>query len=221
MTVLLAFTTEHASRVTSVSERRIRHWDKTNVLHPTLSADEPSARQFGRIYSFRDLVGLKTLGELRDRYHFPLQKLRRIGEWLTEEYESPWSSLKFWVIGTGSTADIVFRDVDRDLLLSGSRRGQSVMETIELQLIAKQTEAAANRLVERNPNEYGKINQNRYVLHNMPVMAGTRIPTTAIWDFHSAGYGTEAILREYPRLTPLDIESALSYEQNRREPKAS
>jgi DNA-binding transcriptional MerR regulator len=72
MTVLLAFTVEQASRVTGVSERRIRYWDRTGVLSPSLARDTDRKHAYSRIYSFRDVVGLKTLGQLRDQFSLPL-----------------------------------------------------------------------------------------------------------------------------------------------------
>lgn len=219
MTVLLAFTLEHAARVTGVSERRIRYWDRTGVLSPSLSH---TARRgpYSRIYSFRDLVGLRTIRELRDQYGLSLQRLREIGNWLRETYNEPWSALRFYVIGRGRTADVIFHDPNADQFLSTRRQRQAVM-AIELEPIARQTEKEANKLTFRSEDQIGKIVQNRYVLGNTPVLAGTRISTAAIWDFHQAGHDTAAILREYPRLTPVDVERAIAYEEERRRARAS
>jgi uncharacterized protein (DUF433 family) len=90
----------------------------------------------------------------------------------------------------------------------------------EMKSIAAGTAAAAAVLRERQAEDIGRVVQHRYVMHNAPVVAGTRIPTAAIWDFHSAGYDTAAILQEYPRLTPADVCAAIAYEQGRREQRA-
>ena len=74
----------------------------------------------------------------------------------------------------------------------------------------------ANRLRERSPGEIGQIVRHRHVSHNAPVLAGTRIRTEAIWNFHSAGYSDADILREYPRLDPDDIQQAICFERERR-----
>ncbi|HEY7295362.1 MAG TPA: DUF433 domain-containing protein [Dehalococcoidia bacterium] len=52
-------------------------------------------------------------------------------------------------------------------------------------------------------------------MHNAAVLAGTRIPTAAVWNLANAGYNTDAILREYPRLRAEDVEAALAYEAKR------
>ena len=219
MTVLHAFTMEQAARASGVSERRIAYWDRTGVLSPSLSPAERTRGPHSRIYSFRDLVGLRTLGELRDRYHLPLQTLRVVGHWLRDRYAEPWASLRFFVLGSGRTADILLRDPESDAIVSARKHGQ-VAIAIELEPIARRTEAEAAKLVQRTSDQFGKVVQNRYVLGNAPVLAGTRVPTAAVWDFHEAGYDTPAILREYPRLTPLDIQRAIAYEQERRHPQA-
>jgi uncharacterized protein (DUF433 family) len=220
MAVLLAFTLEHAARVTGVSERRIRYWDQTGVLSPSLSRTVARRGPYSRIYSFRDLVGLRTLRELRDRYGLSLQRLREIGKWLRETYNEPWSSLRFYIVGRGRTADVIFHDPKSEAFLSTRRRHQAVMK-IELEPIARETEEEAKKLTIRSEDQIGKIVQNRYILGNAPVLAGTRIPTAAVWDFYKAGHDAAAILREYPRLTPVDVERAIAFEEERRSARAS
>ena len=90
MTVLLAFTLEQASRVTGIPERRIRYWDNTDILSPSLTNKEDRGA-YSRIYSFRDLVGLRTIGELRDRFGVSLQCLRVVAERLKKHADKPWS----------------------------------------------------------------------------------------------------------------------------------
>jgi uncharacterized protein (DUF433 family) len=58
------------------------------------------------------------------------------------------------------------------------------------------------------------------VLNNTPVVAGTRVPTEAIWNFHEAGYDTDAIIREYPQITAADVRAAIMYEESRRPRRA-
>jgi uncharacterized protein (DUF433 family) len=85
---------------------------------------------------------------------------------------------------------------------------------VEMRKVAAETRAAAATLLERGPEQIGHIQQNRYVVQNAPVLAGTRIPTAAIWDLHQAGYSTAAIIAEYPRLTEQDVQAAIEYEED-------
>ena len=92
---MIAFTPDHVARLTGLTKRQLRYWDQTGFFNPTL-IDEASER-FGRIYSFRDLVGLRTVAVLRNRV--PLQELRRVGEWLHRQHETPWASLRNALLG--------------------------------------------------------------------------------------------------------------------------
>ncbi|MGI5835680.1 MAG: MerR family transcriptional regulator, partial [Chloroflexota bacterium] len=98
MATLLAFSAEHVCRLTGLSMRQLRYWDDTGFFHPQY-ADEDRKRPHSRIYSFRDLVGLRVIARLAKEHKVPLQQLRRVGKWLSEQYEAPWSSLRFYVAG--------------------------------------------------------------------------------------------------------------------------
>lgn len=83
---------------------------------------------------------------------------------------------------------------------------------VGLEPIASEMRKAADGLRQRRPNQVGRIVRNRYVVHNAWVVAGARVPTKAIWNFHRAGYSATAIIKEYPRLKPRDIAAAIEFE---------
>lgn len=209
MSPLVAFTVEHVSRITGLSPRQLRYWDDIGFFQPSV-ADE-RGRPYGRVYSFRDVVALRTLALLRKDYHVPLQQLRRVGAWLAEHYQSPWASLRFYVAGR----EVYFDDPRTGTRVAAERAGQ-VAIPIEMEQIARDTEWAADRLRERDCSQIGAITRHRYVAHNAPVVAGTRIPSEAIWSFHEAGYDAAAIIREYPLLTEDEVRAAIAHEAQRR-----
>jgi uncharacterized protein (DUF433 family) len=200
----LAFTPEQVCRITGLSRRQLAYWDNTGFFRSRFARD---ARRFGRMYSFQDLVGLRAIARLRDR--LSLQELRRVGAWLQERYELPWGALRFYVVD----GKVLFEDETK--LLREARTGQIAMK-IELKDIADEAHAAATKLTTRQSDQIGRVVRNRYVQHNSWVVDGTRIPTRAIWDFHLAGFDTEAIQREYPRLCAADVEAALEFERQKR-----
>ncbi len=210
MATILAFTVEQASRLTGLSDRQLRYWDDTGFFTPTISGVK--RRPYGRVYSFRDMVGLRTLAMLRQQHNIPLQELRKVGAWLSDHYDEPWASLRFYVAGSA----VFFDDPEQHIRRSGTNPDQIVIP-IEMQRVAAETEAEANKLRERTQDEIGHIAQHRHVMQNSPVLAGTRIRTQAIWHFHEAGYGVDEILRRYPRLTPADVQSAINFERERRQ----
>jgi uncharacterized protein (DUF433 family) len=196
--------------LTGLSARQVRYWDETGFFSPTL-LDEFKRRAFGRIYSFRDVVGLRAIAILRNQHHVPLQELRRVGAWLHERHDQPWSSLRFALQGRR----VVFFDPDRNVPVEPRGAGQEVL-SILLEPIANAMETAAAQLRERSRGQIGKLARNRYVVHNAWVIAGTRIPTTAIWNYHEAGYSPKEIIGEYPRLTEADVRAAIRFEKRRR-----
>lgn len=209
MSELVAFTAEHICRLTGLSSRQVRYWDDTGFFSPTL-VDGYRKRPFGRIYSFRDLVGLRVIAILRKRHKIALQELRKVGEWLRSHHQTPWSSLRFSLAGRR----VVFSDPNTGAATEPRGMGQQVLD-IGLEPIANEMRHAAERLRERRPDQIGNIVRNRFVVHNAWTLAGTRIPTHAVWNFHQAGYDAAAILREYPRLTARDVNAAIAFEAER------
>jgi uncharacterized protein (DUF433 family) len=209
MSEILAFTPEHVCRLTGLSAGQLRYWDATDFFSPEL-LDEYRRRTFGRIYSFRDVVGLRTIAVLRKEHRIPLQELRRVGEWLLRHHETPWSALRLAL----SNRKVVFYDPLMKKYVEAQGEGQSIVE-FDLEPIANEMRSAAARLRERRQDQIGTVVRNRYVVRNAWVVGGTRIPTNAIWNFHQAGYSAEEIVGEYPHLTILDINAAIEFEAGR------
>jgi uncharacterized protein (DUF433 family) len=154
------------------------------------------------------LVGLRTIALLRNRHQKPLQTLRKVGQLLKQHHDTPWSSLVLFVAGKR----VYFQEPDSDIVRDAIEGRQQAIR-IDLKVVGEDMRSAANKLRDRTPDEYGNIERRRYLLHNQWVIAGTRIPTSTILEYHRAGYGTGAILKEYPRLTSQDIEAAIKHEQ--------
>jgi uncharacterized protein (DUF433 family) len=207
---LAAFTAEQVCRLTGLSARQLKYWDDTGFFSPTL-LDDFKRRAFGRIYSFRDVVGLWAISILRNRYRVPLQELRRVGAWLKERHDEPWSSLRFALKGK----TVVFVDPSHGVVVEPRGAGQAVLP-VNLEPIADEMREAAGKLRDRSKDQIGQLSRNRYVVHNAWVVAGTRIPTAAIWNFHQAGYSVKNIIREYPRLKASDVRAAIAFESKRR-----
>jgi uncharacterized protein (DUF433 family) len=208
MAELLGFTAEHISCLTRLSKRQLVYWDRTGFFSP---AHKEAGRTYGRVYTFRDLVALKVISVLRVDHHLPLQELRRVGEWLHRRYAEPWSRLRFGVSGR----TVIFLDPNTHQPIEARGQGQQIMAIIEMQEIANEMIREAKTLQDRT-TEIGQITKRRQVASSAWIVAGTRIHTSAIWNFHEAGYDTEAILREYPSLQPEDVRAAIKFEEKRR-----
>jgi DNA-binding transcriptional MerR regulator len=212
MTEILAFTADHVCRLTSLSQRQLRYWDATDFFSPAI-VDGFGRRTFGRIYSFRDLVGLRTIAVLRQEHKVPLQELRRAAQWLQEnepDFAAPWATLRFGLHGR----KVVFIHPLTGVPTEASGGGQTVF-SVALKPIANEMRRAADALRKRRSEQVGQIERNRFVVHTRDVVAGTRIPTLAIWNFHQAGYRAKAIIEQYPSLKPADVRAAIQFEKKR------
>jgi uncharacterized protein (DUF433 family) len=183
----------------------LRYWEDTGAFRPEYVRIRETG-PFRKIYSFRDLVTLRTLAALRTKHDVGLDELRRASKYLSDYSDAPWTQLKIRLLGK----KVVFLDPRTGEWSRADGSGQLVM-TIDLGRVSQESEAAARKLMQREPADYGRVTRNRYVMSNAWVFAGTRIPLEAVTDLHGAGMSVEAILAEYPTLRPQDIDAALAF----------
>ena len=213
------FTSDQVCSLCGISSRQLGYWNRTGFFKPRLAEGE--RRPFNRIYSFRDVVGLRTIGQLRNRYHVPLTDLRRISDELKSTPDSDWSKLVFFEdpiaeerkSGKPRRGRVYFRHPQSGEIVASSPLNQRPL--FEMREVIKNVERSLSRLNRRKPEQIGKIDQNRYVVRNEPVIAGTRVPTAAIYRLHQAGYSAQAIIKEFPRLKLADVEAAIRHAQLR------
>jgi DNA-binding transcriptional MerR regulator len=201
--VIRAFSAEHVARLAGLSQRQLSYWDQTGFFSPQY-AFENRRSPYSRIYSFRDVVGLRTISILRKKYRIPLQNLRKAAEELSRHKNSPWSDLQLYVFNS----EVHFREPD-----SGRVRGVKSAQYVNLPLRAVIEDLAekSNQLLTRQKDQLGRVNRHRFVAHNAWVVAGTRIPISAVVSFHKEGYSAEQIVGEYPMLTVTDVDAALKH----------
>ena len=205
--VIRAFTEYQVERLTGISQRQLAYWARTDFYKPGL-ADEGGRVPFGRIYTFRDVAALRVLHVLRNQYNVSLQHLRNVAQTLIGLPDKKWTSTELFVL----KRRVVFAEPGtqtyREII-----SGQYVMG-IALAVVVEQTERDVMNFHERPDDQIGRIERNRNISHNAPVIAGTRIPVTAIKRFANAGYSVQQILQEYPTLKDADIRAALAYEND-------
>lgn len=204
MTVFRAYTTEQAAKVANVSPRRVRYWADTGVLVPSVLYDTSTSPR-GTLYSFPDVVGLRTLGILRDRHGLSLQNLRRAADFLRSHARQPWSELRLWVRGN----DLLFRAPATGALLSAGVHGQTAIP-IEIEPVALDAERASEALGRRDPADIGLTERRRGVQNNRVVIKGTRVPVESILSLASDGYSAQSIVETFPSLTLGDVTAVLA-----------
>lgn len=206
--VLGFFSADEAERLTGIKKGRLAYWHKSGFFAPSFVVDGR------RVYSFRDLVGLRTIGILRDERGVSLQHLRGVGDYLRHHSDSPWSSLAVSELG----GDVYFRG-DGGSFVSASHGEQGV--TIELEPIADEIRSQVTEARSKRNKKAPSFSKNRSIMSNKSVIAGTRIRTEAIWNFHEEGFSVEEIIAEYPTLSPEEVAAAIAYERESRESKSA
>jgi len=199
--VITAFTDEQVSRLTGISVGQLRYWDRTNFFRPEFAFDN-RRDAFSRIYSYLDLVSLKVISRLRDEVS--LQQLLLVKEKLKKITPELWRDLTLWV----QKNNVTFVNPDTgepEEVISGQR----VMK-LPLRDTIDDLDVRMKEIFARDNASFGHIEKHRRIQHNRPVIAGTRIPVSAVVAFHEAGYSVNQIIEEYPSLTPQDVKAALS-----------
>ena len=205
--VIAAFTADQVERLTGLSGSRLREWDRTGFFAPAF-AFENRRSPYSRIYSFKDVVGLRTLAILRDRHHVSMSHLRDVAKRLSAYSGAPFADLKLHVVN--GEVHVLEPDTDR---VVGVRSGQAAMAVV-LRDVWNDVRVEAEKLKYRRPEQIGQIETQRFRLHGAPVVAGTRIPVSAIKSLSDDGFSVQQIIEEYPTLTPSDISAAIQYNRD-------
>lgn len=196
----LAVPDKQAAQLAGISMKQLRHWEKTDLVVPSIR-QRISPRNTVRLYNYQDLVQLLVVAELRRRPEISLQHIRRLVSYLrTQNVEAPLRELKFATHGR----DIYINYPD------GSWSGDPVPDQIIFrQAIALDSVVAKiNKARDRDAGAAGHVTTRRGVHRSKPVFEGTRIPVATVQRYLEAGYDTDAIISEYPSLTPADVEAA-------------
>ena len=157
--VITAFSEANVERLTGLTSGQLRYWDRTGFFAPAY-ADEDRRTAYSRVYSFRDVVGLRTLGLLRRQHNVSLQHLRNVAEKLSHLRDDLWTRITLYVLnrrvivhepGSGRLRDVV--------------SGQYVLG-IPLKRIIADTKRDAEKLLRRSDDKVGRVEQSRRIMRN-------------------------------------------------------
>lgn len=203
---LIAFTADRVSQLTGLSIRQLHRWDRTDFFAPSF-ADPDRRRPHSRVYSFADVVGLRTIARLRQQ-GVSFTDLKKVRTFFGSDTNEDWANRRFYVVGNR----VFF--THNEAILAATPLGQRVERNIlDLGPILEEVTEAIRQLPSRSPDQIGDITTDRLIMGGAPVIAGTRIPTATIAWFARNGYGIDDIIGEFPRLERGDIEAALDQER--------
>ncbi len=200
---MLAVSDKRAAKLARISMRQLRYWEQIGLVVPSVR-EQISPRNTVRLYSFQDLLELLVAAELRHQPGISLQHIQRLVTHLrTRDFDAPLRELTFATRGQ----EIYIRYPD------GTWSGDSAPDQLIYQqvLALHEVEAKIHTVRDRDPEAAGQVVRRRGVHGSKPIFAGTRIPVGTVQRYLQAGYDTRAIIREYPSLTPADVEAARQY----------
>jgi uncharacterized protein (DUF433 family) len=204
-TIIAAFSEDHVERLTGLTKGQLKSWDRAGFFAPRYAYEDRHA-PYSRVYSFQDVVGLRTIAVLMKDYRISLQQLRKVAQELTRRGYSHWAEVKLYVL----KRQVYFRRPKSDEV-EGVWDGQLAM--VPVVDVINDVEARVQELRKRDNSQFGHIERHKHVVRNSTVVAGTRIPTAAIRRFKEAGYSIPQIVKQYPTLTIEDVQAALVHEE--------
>ncbi|MFT4306249.1 MAG: DUF433 domain-containing protein [Microbacterium sp.] len=208
----MPFNVALASVLSGASERQLSHWRKTGLLVPEVNSN-------GRpiLYSFRDILALRTVVKLRKDE--PLQRVRKAFAMLPalDLTEHPAS---YALVSEGST--IALRAADGSEIDLVNRPGHGIMAT--LADVMDSFVSGRGEVVDlRRPRPHLQVREQR--LGGWPTIEGTRVPYDVIADLLADGtVAPREVGDYYPSVDAESASDALDFARslpNWREPVAA
>lgn len=204
--IISAFSETQAAQLTGLSVHRLRSWDRAGLFSPQFAAENRRVA-YSRIYSFIDIAALRVLSKLIYNYKVSTQHLRAVSKKLGKMDNQAWLRTTLYV----HNKKVIFHDPATDQkceVVSGQ-----YMIKIPLEQVVSSAKQAVAALSQRDEKQIGQVSQHRRIAHNAVVVAGTRVSTKSILEFHEAGYSAKEIKREFPSLTLEDIQAVIAVDQ--------
>ncbi len=200
--IIGAFSEDQVAQLTGLSRAQLRRWNHSDFIRPDYRVDGDGRKAFSYVYSFKDLLKLRVLNQLRNVYGVSMPELRKVERELAHLGDGKWTSQKLWV----HNRRVVFEEPESSRKREVSSK-QFVAE-IPLEVVTSDARRDIDALNSRDSDVIGRIEKRRYVHSSEPVFAGTRIPVSSIVDYVNAGYSDDAIIAEFSSLRVGDIATA-------------
>lgn len=207
--IIGAFSEDQVSRLTGLTRAQLRRWNHNEFIRPEYRVNDNPRQPFSYIYSFKDLLKLRVLNQLRNVHGVSMSELRKVEQALAHMGDDKWTSQKLWV----HSRKVVFEEPESSRKREVASK-QFVAE-IALEIVTSDARKDILKLNRRDGRKVGKIEKRRQVHSSDPVFSGTRIPVSAVIGFMDAGYSDEQILDQFPGLEPDDLHAARQHASSR------
>jgi len=155
------FGTSIASKISGLSIRQLDYYDRTGLVKPSVKPAEGYGSR--RLYSFKDIVELKTVGALRN--YVSLQKIRRALTYLHKNFPDigqPLSELKF--LSDGETVFVLTSNPET--MVDALHNGQVVI-SLAFGRIIEEVRSELEK-TKRTVTQKVKIKGNSYTIDYVP-----------------------------------------------------
>ena len=201
------YTISEAARLARVPLGTLRYWRKECILLETIEwEDEEEEREIG--YTFDTLVYMRLLRMLRDN-DVSLRKAVEGVSSLTGRFGPPgpaWEQARLFVFGS----DLYVHAKDEWETTVATRSGQRSVDALFGDEFQRLRDRADALLVPREFQRRVEIDPAKRNGH--PVMVGTTVPTSLVYEMEKAGYNVSEIHREYPFLPLASVKAAQRFE---------
>lgn len=205
--IIGAFSEEQVGKLTGLSRGQLRAWNRRGFIRPEFKVGDNPRRPFSYIYSFKDLLKLRVLNQLRNVHNVPMHELERVERVLAHMGDEKWTSQRLWV----ANRRVVFEEPES--LRKREIASKQFVAEIALEVVVTDARKDIARLNRRDAEEAGSIVKKRYLHSSEPVFQGTRIPVAAVVGYLEAGFSDKQIIKRLPDLEPADIEAARQHRE--------
>lgn len=205
--IIGAFSEEQVSRLTGLSRAQLRAWNRKGFILPEFKVGDGVRRPYTYIYSFKDLLKLRVLNQLRNKHRVPMAELVRVERELDHMGDDKWTKQRLWV----HNRRVVFEEPQS--LRKREIASKQFVAEIPLEVVTSDARSDIAKLNERGKGQAGDIIRKRYLHSSDHVFAGTRIPVSAVIGYLDAGFGPKEIIQRLPDLTLADVRAAQQWRE--------
>lgn len=194
----MAYEPRVAAALSGITTRRLAYWRATRVLVPEVSSDRPV------LYSYRDLVALRTFAYLRgDR---SLQAIRRALRTLADMGETEHLS-SYRLVSQGKKSIALVKDEGAVDLVESPGQSLTVVKLGDVLRSFPLGDIEVPNLARPRQN----ISVDPGVRGGHPVVAGTRVPFELVAGLVRDGVAPEEVAEFYPSVGPAAARDAVEF----------